>query len=184
MTRDDNFSLYLYLFAGAAAVFSSIWLYTPQRIEVAKFTLDAVEVGAIETASIARPNERESWNFPQIPWRDYDDGMREMSESGKPAVMVLQAEWCLVCRNYQKQFQDEAVVKYAEDVVFILVDVEKQPELQRRFNVDGDYIPRTFALAPSGALARDRTGSHPRQRFFVDPFQPDELTALLSDISG
>lgn len=183
MSKDEYFSLYLYVFAGAAMVFASIWLYTPQRIDVARFTLTAVDTAAIETASIARPNDPESWNAPQIPWRSYEDGMREVAETGKPAIMVLQAEWCLVCQNYQRQFQDDAVVNYADDAVFILVDVEADPELQQRYNVDGEYIPRTFALTPNGSLARDRTGSNPRQRFFVDPFQPDELTGVLAGLT-
>ncbi|MEL6977394.1 MAG: thioredoxin family protein [Pseudomonadota bacterium] len=183
MSKDENLSLYLYVFAAATIVFSSIWLYTPQRIEVARLTLNDVELGAIETASIPRVSAPESWNYPQIPWRSYEEGMREIAENGKPAIMVMQADWCLVCRNYQRQFLDSDVITYAEDAVFILVDVEDQPELQQRYNVDGEYIPRTFALSSSGSLARDRTGSHPRQRFFVDPFQPNELKALLADVA-
>ena len=183
MSKDENISLYLYLLGAAAVIVASIWFFTPQKIEVARLTLDAVEVGAIETATVApRSGDLgEAWNAEQIPWRSFDDGMRRMAETGKRGVLILQADWCLICRSYQKLFSERSVTKHADDFVFMMVDIEKEPELQRRYNVDGDYIPRTFLLESDGSLAAPATGGHPRQKFFVDPFRIDELSGLLSD---
>lgn len=182
--EDENFSVYLYALAAAAAVLVIGWLLTPQQIEVKRIALDAVDVGAIETASITPRDASEigaGWNPDQIPWRSYEDGMRRMAQTGKRGVLVLQADWCLVCRSYQKLFKDKDVTKHADDYVFMIADIENTPELQRSYDIDGDYVPRTFLLNSDGSLARQATGEHPRQRFFVDPFRPEELTRLLDD---
>lgn len=183
MSRDENFSLYAYVLAAAVAICACAFLLEPRQIRVAAISLDEpFDTSAIETASIApRPEfeEAKAWNYPDVPWMTYEDGLRRMQEEGKPGVLVMQAQWCLVCRNYQKLFHDREIAQYADDYVFILVDVEKEPALQRRFNVDGDYIPRTFVISPDGALTQDATGGHARQRFFVDPFRKDELADLL-----
>ena len=184
MTKDENLSLYLYVLAAAAVIVASIWFFSPQKIEVPRIALDAVDVGAIETASV-RPRRKpvlgQEWNGEVIPWRSFEDGVRRMSESGKRGVLVMQADWCLVCRSYQKLFSDQSITKHSEDYVFMIVDIENAPDIQQRYNVDGDYIPRTFLLEPDGSLALDATGGHPRQKFFVDPFRPKELSRLLSE---
>lgn len=182
MSDNENLSLYLYALAATAAIVASIWLLTPQQIEVKTIALDAVEIGAIETASVKpRPADEvgAGWNAEEIPWRSYEEGMRRMSATGQRGLLVLQADWCLVCRSYQKLFKHEDIASHAGDYVFMIADIEEEPELQRRFNVDGDYIPRTFLLESDGSLAGDATGGHPRQKFFVDPFRPEELTRLL-----
>ncbi len=182
MFDDDNLNLYGYVLMLSGVIFGASFFAPEPRVEVAGIALEAVDTGAIETASIPladTPDGAENWNYPSIPWRTYEDGMQEMAESNKPAVLVLQADWCLVCRNYQRLFDDPEVEKWANEYIFILGDVESQPELQRRYNVDGDYIPRTFVLDPDGGLRTDVSGSHERQRFFVDPYKPGELSKLL-----
>lgn len=183
MSDEEDVSLYLYALGATGVIVASIWLLTPQQIEVARLSVDAVATGAIDTATIPRgpeETEPEDWNPDQIAWRSYEDGMRLMAETGKQGVMVLQAEWCLVCRSYQKLFHEKEVERRAKDFVFILADIDRDPALQRRYDVDGDYIPRTFLLNQDGTLAKNATSRHERQRFFVDPFQPDELLGLLS----
>lgn len=184
MFDDENLSLYGYVLVLSGVIFGASFFAPEPRVEVAGIALDAGDTGAIETASIPRsagPDGAEAWNYPEIPWRTYEAGMQEMARTNKPAVLVLQADWCLVCRNYQRLFSDPAVEKFAQDYVFILGDIEENPELQRRYNVDGDYIPRTFVLNADGGLRREASGSHERQRFFVDPYRPDELSRLLEE---
>lgn len=181
MFKDENFNLYAYVLMLAGVVLGASFFATPQKVEVAALTVDSVGLGVIETASIPRaaPKGAEDWNYPEIPWRSYEDGMQEVARTNKPAVLVLQAEWCLICRNYQRLFNERDVSKHSDDYVFILADIDQQPDLQRRYDVDGDYIPRTFVLNPDGGLRFMKTGNHERQRFFVDPYQPDELVELL-----
>lgn len=181
MYRDDTFSIYACALAASVTVLGLSWMLTPPQIDVANLSVDAIETGAIETSSIPVETlpDRALWGAPAIPWRSYESGLREMADTGRTGVLVLQADWCLVCRNYQKLFLEEDVQQYSEDVVFILADIDKNPELQTKFNVDGDYIPRTFLLDPDGGLAAARTGGHQQQRFFVDPFKSDELSVLL-----
>lgn len=181
--RDDNLKLYaVALFACFAAVVGSFFLQRPVQ-DWAAIRVDAEALGAIETASIPRdvdPAGPEAWGFPTIPWRSYEDGMIEMARSGRSAVVVLQADWCLTCRTYQAQFLTSEIEQFADEFVFILVDIDDEPDLQLRYDVDGDYIPRTFLLTADGGLAETRTGTDPNQRFFVDPDAPGELAALLA----
>ena len=55
--NEENVSLYLYALGATVAIVASIWLLTPQQIEVQRIALDAVQVGAIETASLALPGD-------------------------------------------------------------------------------------------------------------------------------
>lgn len=181
ISDDENFSLYLYALAATAVIVTSIWAFSPQRIDVARLQVNAVDIGAIETATVPRAAEQETagWNEAQIPWRGYEAGLAEMAQTGKPGLLVLDADWCLVCRNYQRLFHGAEVAQYADDVVFMIVDIEDEPTLQQRFNIDGDYVPRTFLLNADGSLARTATGGHERQKFFIDPRASDELVTLL-----
>ncbi len=180
MLNDDNLSLYAYALILAGVMLGASFVASDPRIEVAAIERDEVALGAIETASIpADSSPAAAWNAPEVPWTDYERGMRRVAETGKPAVLVLHADWCRVCQSYQKLFHDPAITRFSDDYVFILADVDDQPELQRRYDVDGDYVPRTLILDSPGALAVEASGGHPRQRFFVDPYDRAELENLL-----
>ena len=183
MFDDDHLSVYAYALMLCAALFGGALYVARPDFRPALIALEDEADGRIETASIPLTAEdvgADDWNNPVIPWKTYEQGMREMARTNKPAVLVLQAEWCLVCQDYQQIFADKLVEGYADEFVFILADVEKQPELQRRYDVDGDYIPRTFLLEPNGDLMHQATGGYDRQRFFVNPYDAQELGGLLA----
>ncbi|MEL6317737.1 MAG: thioredoxin family protein [Pseudomonadota bacterium] len=182
MFEDDHLNLYAYALMFCGVVLGASFFAAQPNIEPAGIALEAEALGDIETASVTGPaaNGPAAWNAPTIPWQDYDAGMEEVARTNKPAVLVLHADWCLVCRDYRELFTDERIEAYADDFVFILADIEARPDVQRRYDVDGDYIPRTFVLSPDGSLMHDATGGYTRQRFFINPYQTQPLNALLA----
>lgn len=176
--KDEASGVYAYVLGVAGVALAASIYANPQTAQVTGIALQDIDTASIETASVPAPQEGlRAWNYPQIPWRSYESGMAEMARSNKPAVLVLQADWCLVCRTYQKQFAEPEIIERADDFVFILADVERQPELQRRYDIDGDYIPRTFVLGPRGRI--ENSGGAGAQRFFVDPSSPEPLRTLM-----
>ncbi len=183
MFRDENVNLYAYVLLLSGVVLGAMAFAEPPRIEVTGVALNgASATEEIETATLPAtlaPRDARAWNHPVIPWRSHRDGLKEMKETGKPGILVLQAEWCLECRAYQEQFRAPQVLARSQDFVFMLVDIDREPDLQKKYAVDGDYVPRTIALNPDGSVRLEKSGGHPRLAFFVEPGAPDELAALL-----
>lgn len=190
MFKDDNLSLYGYaLLLTGVILASSLYMERPE-IQVASLQLEGqdrideqIRRGEIETASIAerpQPQTANNWNYPTVRWRTYSDGLAEMARTGSPGVLVIQKADCILCRAYQRVFHDEAITQFSDDFVFILADADREPAVQKLYDVDGDYLPRTFVLSPDGGLERPATSAHPRQRFFVDPHRPEMLSRLLA----
>ncbi|MEO1329198.1 MAG: thioredoxin family protein [Pseudomonadota bacterium] len=185
MLNDDNLSLYAYALILSGVMLGASFFAADPKIEVAAIEREQIiDYAGIETASIPQASEEREWGAPDIPWKSYDLGMEEVSRTGKPALMVLHADWCRVCKSYQTLFKQPSVTRFNDDFVFVLVDVDQEPHIQRRYNVDGDYVPRTMVLNAPGELATGQTGAHPRQRFFVDPYDERELTDLLDDVAA
>jgi len=60
-----------------------------------------------------------------IRWREsFAEASREAAETGKPMMIDFTAEWCTVCREMEHEtFRDEAVIRAAEDLIPVKVDL-------------------------------------------------------------
>ncbi len=182
MVKDEHRGLYAGALALCGVVLASTVFWSEPRVDSAVISLETTDFGAIETATTAQspaPERAEEWNYPTIPWRSYEDGLEQAANENKPAVLVLQAGWCLMCRDYQRLFEAPEVEQFAADYVFILADVDDRPDLQTRYDVDGDYIPRTFVLEPDGGLRLGAQGGFAGHRYYVDPYRAEALARLL-----
>ncbi|MCI4664044.1 MAG: thioredoxin family protein [Neomegalonema sp.] len=182
MFKDEYRKLYAGVLAVCGVALASSVFFTRPEIKPAVIRPDTIDYGAIETASTTKtagPDGAEAWNYPEIPWRSFKDGMEKAAQEKKPAILVLQASWCLMCRDYQQLFKSPEVKEWADDYVFILADIDKEPDLQKRFNVDGDYIPRTFIMEHDGKLRIGAQGGFGGHKYFVDPYRPQALLKLL-----
>ena len=119
------------------------------------------------------------WNASAIRWRDYDAGMAEARASGKPVVLILYTDWCPHCHNYSRVFYADELEKLASAFVMIRVERDGHPDISARYDLDGDYVPRTFFLAPSGVLQVELQSDNPEYRYFLDEHEPDELIGLM-----
>jgi thiol:disulfide interchange protein len=111
---------------------------------------------------------RDEWNPTQIDWQPYQQGLARARAEHKPVCLVFFATWCPHCANYSHVFDDPGVVRQAQRFVMIRLDVDKNREISSRYQVDGQYVPRTFFLSPNGELASSITAERARFRYFYD----------------
>jgi thiol:disulfide interchange protein len=135
---------------------------------------------ALSFAANARtPNHADEWNGAEINWRDARSGIYEASKTGRPVIMVFHATWCSVCKRFREVFKDPAIVAASRDFVMILVDAEKEKEINGAFQPDGSYVPRTLFIDSDGNVSDKLIGSDPQYPHSVDVDKPDELLALM-----
>jgi protein-disulfide reductase (glutathione) len=131
--------------------------------------------------SLARPAESaDAWNGSQIDWRSMQSGVKEATTTGKTVVLVFHASWCSSCKRYREVFKDPAVVEATRNYVMVLVDVDKEPQVNGAFSPDGTYVPRTLFISPEGDVRKDLIGkTDPEHPHTIDITGPDELLSLL-----
>jgi thioredoxin-like negative regulator of GroEL len=130
-------------------------------------------------ASARMPELANAWNGPEIAWRDMETGVKESVATGKPVLIVFHATWCQVCRHFRAVFKDQGIVAASRDLVMILVDVDKEPDVNGAFAPDGGYVPRTVFLNSEGDILHDLQSANPQYRYSADVDKPDELLSLM-----
>jgi thiol:disulfide interchange protein len=119
------------------------------------------------------------WNPEQIAWRQYKMGMRQAARTGTPIVLIFYTDWCPHCHNYSKVFHDSELVRASKDFVMIRVERDSNRELSKRYDIDGEYIPRTFFLSPEGKVLKEFNSGRNEYLYFLDEYDPDELLVLM-----
>jgi thiol:disulfide interchange protein len=132
----------------------------------------------------AAAEHSELFNGAEINWRDTRSGIYEASKTGKPVIMVLHATWCSACKRYRSVFKDPEIVKVSADFVMILVDADKEKEINGAFQPDGSYVPRTLFIDSQGNVSDKLVGSDPQYPHSVDVEKPDELLSLMKKAHG
>lgn len=120
------------------------------------------------------------WNHQDIEWRPYALGLRDARRAHKPIVLVFYTDWCPHCHNYSRVFHDPGLVEASRGFVMIRVERDSNRELSQAYDVDGDYIPRTFFLTPNGELMAQLHIGRSQHRYFLNEYEPDELLELMS----
>ena len=124
------------------------------------------------------------FNDEGIEWLALDEGLARARADGKPVLLVVHATWCPRCREYRAQFFDERVTAHGGDVVFVLVDQDREPRAASRYAPDGNYIPRTMVLAPGGGIVKKINAHRDDYRYFISPRQPGDLLRYLDAARG
>ncbi|XP_020899281.1 uncharacterized protein LOC110237993 [Exaiptasia diaphana] len=79
----------------------------------------------------------------------------EETGSWKPMLLVIHKSWCTACQSYLPKFASSNDIK-ALSKKFVMVNVQDEfDHTDKRFDIDGAYIPRTFILNPMGEVMKD-----------------------------
>jgi protein-disulfide reductase (glutathione) len=131
-------------------------------------------------ASARPPEAADAWNGSEINWRSMRSGVKEATATGKTVVLVMHASWCSSCKRYREVFKDPAVVQATRAYIMVLVDVDKEPEVNGAFAPDGTYVPRTLFVTPEGDVRADLVGkTDPEHPHTIDIAGPGELLSLM-----
>jgi len=120
------------------------------------------------------------WNGDQITWHDYTAGLAKAKETGKPAIIVIHTTWCPYCAKYQPIFHDPKIVTAAQNYIMILIDRDREKELNKRLGPNGQTgIPRTIFLKSDGTVRPEIAGANKEFPNLIDYASPDELLSLM-----
>lgn len=135
----------------------------------AALTLAALVLGG--RAVVAGGN----WNDAGVAWRSYEEGLKEAQAQKKPVLLVFYTDWCPHCTKYSGVFHDPRVVEKSKGFVMIRMNKDQNAELSKKYAPDGEYIPRTFFLAPDGTLNASITEERPNYKYFYNTAEPSSL---------
>lgn len=98
-----------------------------------------------------------------IDWvEDYEAGIKLAKQQNKPILLVFyKLNTRFSTDMWQNTYNDPKVIKYVEaNFVPILIDVDKQPEIAKRYKVD--YYPSHYVKSPdSDELFGPQLGDNP-----------------------
>lgn len=120
------------------------------------------------------------WNHRGIEWRPYALGLRDAAREKRPIVLVFYTDWCPHCHNYSRVFHDPRLVEASKDFVMIRVERDGNLDLSAEYDLDGDYIPRTFFLYPNAEIMKQLNTGRSEYAYFLDEYEPDELLELMN----
>lgn len=100
----------------------------------------------------------EALSAVSVPWLDnHDQGVEKAKHDGKPAVLVLYADWCQWC---EKLFSDTAgdprIKAVADRFVWIRVNSDKEKTYKEQYGQDG--YPMIVILDRQGKVTRKLDG--------------------------
>ena len=124
------------------------------------------------------------WNDEQLAWHSYQAGIDKLHKTGGVGMLVLYADWCPTCKAYSKLFREESVVSSLEGVVLIRADVDKDIGLSSQYDVDGDYVPRTFALDSQARIIQPLYPQTDQFWYFLPVSKPDYVVSFAEKLKG
>ncbi|MEL7150868.1 MAG: thioredoxin family protein [Pseudomonadota bacterium] len=119
------------------------------------------------------------FNDDGIPWRDLASGLEAAKTENKRIFLVVHTTWCGVCTAYKKRFFSPLVEEATEDVIFVLIDQDAEPDAAALYAPDGFYIPRTMILDPDGQIIEALQPLDPPYRYYVKAGNWYTFTRLL-----
>jgi thiol-disulfide isomerase/thioredoxin len=119
------------------------------------------------------------WNDRRVAWVPYAEGLAAGRERHLPILLIFYTDWCPHCHNYSRLFHDPELVRLSQRFVMIRVERDENRDISRVYDIDGEYIPRTFFLTPTGAVLTDLASDSDEYRYFLDEHDPAMLMSLM-----
>ena len=94
----------------------------------------------------------------EIAWAtDHDAGLAAARKAGKPAVLVLYADWCGWCKKlFTETLKDPRVREVQERFSWVKVNSDKNREFKARYGQDG--FPMLVLFNPDGTINKKLNG--------------------------
>jgi thiol:disulfide interchange protein len=128
-----------------------------------------VIVGMIAVAGISALRKP----APIVPFHtDWSAAQAEAKRTGKPLFAYFTAEWCGPCQQMKHTtWADVTVAEALRDYVPVMVDVDSQKDLARRYvptpqNLDGG-IPAFRVLDQNGNIVKEAVGAMAPDQFLA-----------------
>lgn len=139
-------------------------LKTLFRSVIAGLALTALAFGGLQT-SHAAGDASPAKKYGPIAWGDsLEKARKAAAKDHKVVLMDFYAEWCVPCKQMlSTTYKDKRVVSRAKKFVPILIDVDKQPKLAQKYNIDA--IPAVIFLDAKGKVLRQESGYHDANEF-------------------
>jgi FKBP-type peptidyl-prolyl cis-trans isomerase 2 len=106
-------------------------------------------VADIEVLSIVKASALKD---RQIAWiEDHDRALEESRKLGRPAILVLYADWCGWCKKLlNESAADPRVTAFKDRFVWAKVNADRQKEIGSKYGQSG--FPLTVVVAPDGKV--------------------------------
>jgi len=123
-------------------VFSDVTVAAPGDVPVPGDSLVAPGIGAGDPSII---DERLTWST------QLDDSLGKAADEYRPLVIFFHADWCPWCRRtHSEVFGDPAVRKQLEYFVRVQIDIDRNPDIARKYGVRG--VPALRVLSSNGTV--------------------------------
>jgi len=99
-----------------------------------------------------------SFKDTEIGWREnHDEGLAAAKEAGKPAVLVLYAEWCGWCKKlFGETLHDPRITQLKDAFAWVKVNSNQETGYKARYGQDG--FPMIVIINPDGTVYRKIEG--------------------------
>ncbi len=106
--------------------------------------------GPPRPAQVQAANEQAPAEKGEIAWyHDFEAGMAQAAEAGKPVMVDVFATWCAPCKLLEENvFSRADVAEASKNFVAIKLDGDKHPDTKKKLNVSG--YPTVLFLRPDG----------------------------------
>ncbi len=122
-------------------------------------------------------------NLRSVRWvTSLAEAREAASRAGKPLLVEFGAKWCGFCKKLDREtFSQESVVRFVNDsFVAVQIDVDKEPELARKYEIGG--LPTVVFLSPGGEVLARLEGFRPPDTFLLEARKSAETSAALQKI--
>jgi FKBP-type peptidyl-prolyl cis-trans isomerase 2 len=107
-----------------------------------------------------------------LPWQeDHDAALAAAKKDGKPAVLVLHAEWCSFCKKlFNETMPDPRISSLSDKFVWIKVNSDKLSDFKRTYGQNG--FPMIVLFKGDGSMVQKLDGYQ----------EPSKLRAMLEEL--
>lgn len=136
----------------------------------------SLTAGALYSLPAQKKNVAAKGHGP-IAWqKDMDKAQKQAAKEKKLIMVDFYADWCGPCKMMlDTTYKDKTVVKRSKEFVPLLIDIDKQPDLATKYEVEA--IPTVVFLDSKGKVVSRALG-YQNAKQFIDMMDKAKKTKL------